>query len=326
MPRGRPRIYDKVSRTVALVLELPDGERVTWEGIQIACPDCHGTYVTCNGKPKLKSGEVQNLKCETCGRQFKFHSSAYFQEKLEALLWDVCVEVVQDGAKQGTIARKWGFSDATMSKIVSVLKTELTKNFQVVPLLDARVNTTLVSMDEAFIRIGGKNYVIIIARNNEGKTLAFSVSERRAEEDLRAVFDAAEAQMTGPTEILLSDGLNAYQGLARNLKRDIIHAIHFHKPPYGRLVVRDIKYDGNYREELTVATKTDILTRRGKREVRYTTSRRYVGPPRQRGRKKGRKNKKPRSKKKRPPARKRSGVRGTGSRPCTSAALKRTSE
>ena len=300
MPRGRPKIYDKIQRTVALVLELPNGERVTWDNIPISCAECHGTYITFNGMAKRKTGEVQNLKCEKCKSQFKIHTSLHFQEKLELMLWDACVEAVQDGAKQKTIARKWGFSDSTMSKIVSILKEELSQIHELAPLLDEKVDASLISMDEAFITVGGKKRVIIIARDNEGKTLAFSVSERRAEEDLRAVFDAAEAQMESPARVLLSDGLNAYQGMARNLKRDIIHAIHIHKPPYTRLIVRSIKYDGHHREELTVATKTNILTRRGKREVRYVKSKKYVGPPRKRGRKKGTKIKKKKAKKRAP--------------------------
>ena len=97
--------------------------------------------------------------------------------------------------------------------------------------------------------------------------------------------------MERPAEILLTDGLGAYQGMARDLKRPIIHAIHIHKPPFTRLVVRRISYDGDgtHRLEITAATKTNILTRQGKREVHYIVTKKYVGPPRKRGRKKGQK-------------------------------------
>lgn len=300
------------TRVFSVKVRLPNGEKVTWDDITIACPGCGSTYIVCNGKPKQNKGHVQGLRCEACGKQFKFHTCPSFVAKLQAMLKDACEEAITGGAKQHTLAQKWGVSDATMSKVVRSLKGMLAKTNRVVALLDAKVTTTLISMDEAVVTIGGKKMWLILARNGDGKTLAFALSKSRSKVALRAVFDQAEALMEHPTEILLTDGLKAYQGVARDLNRPMIHAIHIHKPPYTRLVVRRISYDADktHREELTFATKTDILVRRGKREIRYVVTNKYVGPPRKRGRKKGQKkarqskrslrasNKAPRSKKK----------------------------
>lgn len=273
-------------------IRLSNGEKVSWDNIEVACPRCGSSYIVCNGNPKRNKGRVQGLRCEACGKQFKLHTCPSFVSKLEAMLRDACEEAIAGGAKQCTLAKKWGVSDATMSKVISSLKGMLAKTNRAVSLLEAKVKTTLVSMDEAFLTVGGKKMCLIVARNGDGKTLAFALSKRRSKEAIRAVFDQAEAQMERPAEILLTDGLGAYQGMARDLKRPIIHAIHIHKPPFTRLVVRRISYDcdGTHRLEITAATQTNILTRQGKREVHYIVTKKYVGPPRKRGRKKGQKN------------------------------------
>ena len=284
---SRPVYFNQHKRTFSIKIRLPNREKVSWDNIKIACPRCGSTYCVCNGHAQRKGGKVQGLRCENCGKQFKFHTSKNFVAKLEALLRDACEEAVAGGACQGTLARKWGMSDTTMSKIVRSLKALLVQSNRAVALLDAKVKTTLVSMDEAFFTVGGKRMLLIVARNGEGKTLAFAISKTRSKDALKKVFDQAESQMESPTEILLTDGLNAYQGMARDLKRPVMHAIHIHKPPFNRLVVRHITYEENHRVELTAAMKTNILVKRRKREVRYIVTKKYIGPPRKRGRKKG---------------------------------------
>ncbi len=137
--------------------------------------------------------------------------------KLEAMLRDACEEAIAGGAKQCTLAKKRGVSDATMSKAISSLKGMLARTNRAVSLLEAKVKTTLVSMDEVLLTVGSKKMCLIVACKGDGKTLAFALSKGRSKVAIHAVFDQAAAQMERPADVLLTDGLGAYQGVARDL-------------------------------------------------------------------------------------------------------------
>ncbi|HMF31074.1 MAG TPA: hypothetical protein VKK79_06655, partial [Candidatus Lokiarchaeia archaeon] len=79
---SRPVYFNQHKRTFSIKIRLPNREKVSWDNIEIACPRCGSTHCVCNGHAQRKGGKVQGLRCENCGKQFKFHTSKNFVAKL----------------------------------------------------------------------------------------------------------------------------------------------------------------------------------------------------------------------------------------------------
>jgi len=74
-----------------------------------------------------------------------------------------------------------------------------------------------------------------------------------------------------PIDILVTDGLNQYVGIAQEFGYDLIHARHIHKRPFGRVIISTIRHTSTKIIMTHAATYTTILDSTNMFYARVTT-------------------------------------------------------
>jgi len=277
--------------------------------IQIKCPLCGSWKVSPNGTRPRKDRRVEaficrNPNCKNEGyetpKQFILTTSYEFKQLIFGKLERLYGDLLKDGAKSKTIAKKYNVSPSQISK----LRTEFVKTLDKLEGLDNLVKTPqpdgTICMDETFLKIEGTSIYLIIATGYKThKILGLKVSKTRKEKDMRKVFDEAEKNTKKRISNVISDGWGTTQTMIKNLGRIITHVIHKHKKPYKKVVVRHYIYTKTHRLTLEIGIKNDLFKKRGKRVFYYTLSKTLLNPlpSRNRGRPKGSKNKSKKKKK-----------------------------
>jgi len=285
------------------------GARFSLGKIQLLCPACGSSKVGSYGTHGRKNTRVETFQCKDrkcphlrnhkTSKQFVLTTSYQFNELIFGKLKAFYEDLLKDGAKNKTIAKKYGISEAQ----VSALRTEIESAIDKLNGLDSLVLTpqpdTAVAIDETFLKIEGTPiYVIIATGYTSHKTLGIKVSKSRSEVDIREVFDEADGNTERDISAISSDALNATQAMAKNLNREITHIIHPHKKPFKKAIIRHYSYENNERITTTVGVKSNFFKKRGKRQFRYMEARTDLTPKtiKKRGRPKGSKTKKRRKK------------------------------
>jgi hypothetical protein len=292
------------------------GARFSLGKIQLFCPVCGSPKVGPYGTHGRKNTRIETFQCKNrkcphlknhkVGKQFVLTTSYQFKELIFGKLKALYEDLLKDGAKNKTIAKKYGISESQ----VSALRTEIESAIDKLNGLDILVLTpqpdTAVAIDETFLKIEGTSIYIIIATGyTSHKTLGIKVSKSRSEEDIREVFNEAEMNTKHNISTISSDALNATQAMAKNLNREITHIIHPHKKPFKKAIIRHYTYENNERITTTIGVKSNFFKKRSKRQFRYMEARTDLTPKvkKKLGRPKGSKTKKrhkqPRTKKKR---------------------------
>lgn len=288
--------------------------------IQIKCPLCGSWKISTNGTRPRKKKRVEAFICTNPNckngnhetpKQFILTTSYEFKELIFKRLKRLYGDLLKDGAKSKTIAKKYKVSPSQISKlraafVKSLDKLEGLNNLVRVPQPDGAV-----CMDETFLKIEGTPIYIILATGYKThKIIGLRVSKTRSEGDIREVFDEAEKNTDLPISDVISDGWGATQKMTKNLCREITHVIHKHKKPYKKVVVRHYYYTKTERLTLELGVKNDVFKKKGKREFKYRVSKEPLNPPapKKRGRPKGSKNKSKKKKKSTP--NKKEGTRG----------------
>jgi hypothetical protein len=237
--------------------------------------------------------DCPHRKDHKTGRQFVLATSRPFKEEIWKRLQGLYEDLILDGDKACSVAKKYHVSEAE----VSALRAEVTAAIEDQRGLDQLVSApqpdTAIAIDETFLKLEGKTLFVIIATGfTTHKTLGVRVSATRNEGDMRAVFDEAQQNVENEIEVVISDAHAATQKMAKNLNRPITHVIHRHKKPYKKVVIRHIAYEGNTRVITDVGVKAGVFAHRGTREYRHLTRTEpvQVPPKRKRGRPKGVKN------------------------------------
>lgn len=277
--------------------------------IQIKCPLCGSWEISSNGTRPRKNSRVEAFICRNPNcknevhetpKQFILTTSYEFKQlifdKLERLYGDL----LKDGAKSKTIAKKYNVSPSQISK----LRTEFVKALDKLEGLDNLVKTQqpdrTICMDETFLKIEGTPIYLIIATGYKThKILGLKVSKTRKEKDMREVFDEAEQNTKKRISNVISDGWGATQKMIKNLGRKITHIIHKHKKPYKKVVVRHYFYTKTHKITLEIGIKNDVFKKRGKRVFYHALSKMLLNQlqSKNRGRPKGSKNKSKKKKK-----------------------------
>ncbi len=285
------------------------GARFSLGKIQLLCPACGSSKVGSYGTHGRKNTRVETFQCKDrkcphlrnhkTSKQFVLTTSYQFNELIFGKLKAFYEDLLKDGAKNKTIAKKYGISESQ----VSALRTEIESAIDKLNGLDNLVLTpqpdTAVAIDETFLKIEGTPiYVIIATGYTSHKTLGIKVSKSRSELDIREVFDEADGNTERDISAISSDALNATQAMAKNLNREITHIIHPHKKPFKKAIIRHYSYENNERITTTVGVKSNFFKKRGKRQFRYMEARTDLTPKtiKKRGRPKGSKTKKRRKK------------------------------
>ena len=284
--------------------------------IQLSCPACGSSKVGPYGTHGRKNTRVETFQCKDrkcshlknhkTSKQFVLTTSYQFNELIFGKLKALYEDLLKDGAKNKSIAKKYGISESQ----VSALRTEIESAIDKLNGLDTLVLTpqpdTSVAIDETFLKIEGTSiYVIIATGYTSHKTLGIKVSKSRSEADIREVFDEADGNTERDISTISSDALNATQAMAKNLNREITHIIHPHKKPFKKAIIRYYSYENNERITTTIGVKSNFFKKRGKRQFRYMEARidlnskikKKLGRPK--GSKNKKRHKKPRTKKKR---------------------------
>ncbi len=285
------------------------GARFSLGKIQLLCPACGSSKVGSYGTHGRKNTRVETFQCKDrkcphlrnhkTSKQFVLTTSYQFNELIFGKLKAFYEDLLKDGAKNKTIAKKYGISESQ----VSALRTEIESAIDKLNGLNNLVLTpqpdTAVAIDETFLKIEGTPiYVIIATGYTSHKILGIKVSKSRSEVDIREVFDEADGNTERDISAISSDALNATQAMAKNLNREITHIIHPHKKPFKKAIIRHYSYENNERITTTVGVKSNFFKKRGKRQFRYMEARFDLTPKtiKKRGRPKGSKTKKRRKK------------------------------
>jgi len=312
MKGRKKKKYDPIWRSVEVQTE--NGTRFSIGEIQLYCPVCGSPLVGGFGTHKRKDTRVEAFQCKNkyCAhlkrykspKQFVLTTSHRFQELITGKLQGFYEDLMIEGARQNTLAKKYGISEAQ----VSALRSELEKAIDALHGLDALVRELqpdcAVAIDETFLKIEGTSiYVILATGYKSRKTLGVKVSKTRSEEDIRAVFDEADKNTIHGISTLTSDALNATQSMAKKLGRELTHIIHPHKKPYKKAVIKHYRYERSERITTTIGVNTDFFKKRGKKRFRFQETRTDLTPQikKKRGRPKGSTMKRKRSTSKKVP-------------------------
>lgn len=271
--------------------------------IPIKCPLCGSWKVSPNGTRSRKGKRVEAFICrnENCKngdhktpKQFILTTSHEFKELIFTKLERLYEDLLKDGAKGKTIAKKYKVSPSQISKLRDVFVKALDKLEGLDKLVKMPQSDRTICMDETFLKIEGTSIYIIVATGYKThKILGLKVSKTRKEKDMREVFDEAEQNTKEPISNVISDGWGATQKMTKNVGREITHVIHRHKKPYKKVLVRHYFYTKTHRITLEIGVKNDVFKRRGKRVFYYEVSKTPLNPSptKKRGRPKGSKNK-----------------------------------
>jgi len=290
-------IYRDVIIIMKGVVELMLGQ------IQIKCPLCGSWMVSTNGTRPRKDKRVEAFICRTSKckngdhktpKQFILTSSYEFKQLIFNKLEKLYEDLLKDGAKSKTIAKKYNVSPSQISALRVAFIEALDKLEGLENLVKKAQPDTTICMDETFLKIEGTPIYIIIATGYKThKILGLKVSKTRKENDMREVFEEAEKNTEQPISNVISDGWGSTQTMTRNLGRDITHIIHKHKKPYKKVVVRHHFYTNTHRITLEIGIKNDMFKKKSKRVFYYTVVKTPLTPPpsKKRGRPMGSTNK-----------------------------------
>ena len=111
-------------------IKLPKGAKNWLATIVITCPICQSTHISTEGTRKRKMGRSEAFQCKNpnceflqhhkCGIQFLLSTSNLITEQIWNLLTQLYKDIIQEGAKAKTIAKKYHISDAVNEKIARV--------------------------------------------------------------------------------------------------------------------------------------------------------------------------------------------------------------
>ena len=310
----KKRVYG--SLWVPIEVQSENGARFSLGKIQLFCPVCGSPKIGPYGTHGRESTRVETFQCKDLkcphlgnykvGKQFILTTSYQFKELIYGKLKAFYEDLLKDGAKNKTIAKKYGISESQVSALRNEIESAIDKLNRLDSLVLISQPDTAVAIDETFLKIEGTSiYVIIATGYTSHKTLGIKVSKTRSEEDIREVFDEADRNTTHDINVVSSDALNATQSMVKNLNREITHVIHPHKKPFKKAIVRHYSYENSERITTTIGIKSNFFKKRSKRQFRYMEARSDLTPKvkKKRGRPKGSKTQKrrktPRTKKNR---------------------------
>lgn len=287
-----------------LFITMIDGLKIPLIEIKLRCPACGSWMVGPNGTRKRRYGRVEafickNPECKNEGRktpkQFIATSSYEFKKLVRSKLKQLYEDILKDGAKNKTIAKKYNVSPSEISALRTEIETTIEKHQTLDSLVDVPQPDKAIAIDETFLRIEGKKVYIIVATGyTTRKVLGIKVSFTRSEHDMRAVYDEAERNTTHLITAVISDAWTSTIAMVKSLGREITHVIHKHKKPYDKVVIKHYKYTNTERVTTDIGVKTDVMERRAMRQGYHMETRTPLDAlaPKKRGRPRGSKTKK----------------------------------
>lgn len=275
--------------------------------IKMKCPACGSWMVRTNGTKMSGRKRMELFMCKNpeCmkerrergykkERQFIVTTSYEFKKLIQVKLKALYEDLLKDGAKNKTIAKKYGVSPSQISALRTEIEIAIEKHRKLDSLVDVPQPDKAIAIDETFLKIEGKKVYIIIATGyTSRKVLGIRVSFSRSEKDMREVFDEAKRNAVHWISTVTSDAWSSTISMVKNLGREITHVVHKHENPFDKAVIKRYEYTDTERITTDIGVKTDVTKRRAKRQGFYKETRTLLNPPpsKKRGRPKGSKNK-----------------------------------
>ena len=268
-------------------------------GVVLFCAFCKSTNLRSAGTRPRKGTRVPAIRCANpgClnkngkqGPQFSPHTSGNIRQLVQEDLQNMVERLYVKGVPGSTVADEYGVSPA----FVSFLRDEIDKAIERGVIRDKLVvqptDDVAVGIDETFFKIESVSiYVIIVRGYTSRKVLGINVSESRKQADIKVAFDEAQQNTRDKITTITCDAWGATIKMAHELCYPLTLIIHPHKRPYDKAVIERVTYTQKTRVITQVGVKTNIFTKRAKREYKYmeTTEPLFPPPKRPRGRPKG---------------------------------------
>lgn len=197
-------------------------------------------------------------------------TSYEFKKLVHGKLKQLYEDLLKDGAKNNTIAKKYNMSPSEISALRTEIEKAIEKHQTLNSLVDVPQPDKAIAIDETFLKIEGKKVYIIVATGyTTRKVLGIKVSFTRKEQDMREVYDEAEKNTNYQISTVISDAWTSTIAMAKNLGHEITHVIHKHKKPYDKAVIKHHEYTDTERVTTDIGVKTDIMEKRGTRQGHY---------------------------------------------------------
>lgn len=244
-----------------------------------------------NGHDTSVKGSPQQYHCNTCGANFYPHTSGYFHD-----LFSQLKQLLKRAVKHGRLdlqqlAAEFELSPSAASRLLAALLRRVKDLDELKRYKELPRGGKVIFCDETFLKIQGEQWYIVVLRNEEGKVLDAFLTRHRDVGTLLPHFRKAMARMKRGVEFLVTDDFTAYQALVLALKVGITHVRCVHKPPYKRVIIDVVAWEGNIAHYTTVATLSDVLVARNLFLARVSKrTKKLKTPGSKRGRKKGSKN------------------------------------
>ncbi|GAG50575.1 unnamed protein product, partial [marine sediment metagenome] len=182
--------------------------------IQIRCPLCGSQKISTNGTRPRENTRKEAFICrnENCKngnyktpKQFILTTSYEFKKLIFNKLKRLYEDLLKDGAKSKTIAKKYKVSPSQISALRAAFVESLDKLEGLDKLVKIPQPDRAICMDETFLKIEGTPIYIIVATGYKThKILGLKVSKTRKEKDMREVFDEAEQNTEKPISDVIS--------------------------------------------------------------------------------------------------------------------------
>jgi transposase-like protein len=233
----------------------------------------------------------QQYLCETCGASFYAHTSAFFHT-----LFGDLKRLLKRALRGGRLdlkelAARFDLSSSAASRLLAALLRHLDAMGELKRYKELPRDGKVLFADETFLKIQGEQWYIVVLQNEHGKVLDALVTRQRSADVLLPRFRKAMGRMKRGVSIIVTDDFPAYQGAVLALKMSILHVRCVHKPPYGRVIIDRVRWEGNIARYTTVATICDVLKARNTFLARVTKHNKKIKTPGiKRGHPKGTKN------------------------------------
>jgi transposase-like protein len=247
------------SELLTFPLVIGNQEHVHETRIECICPDCESDDIKLNGHDTSVEGNPQKLKCRNCGKSFYPHTSYHAKAMGEELKINIGRCLNGGRLDASTLKTAIPASTASIYNILAVIISLVAQSIKTKQFWAEPVAGNLLFIDETFVTIKKKTWYLIVIVNEMGRVLHFNVvSHRTSMEILKMLFYVSQ-RLSSPFVYLITDGYRAYQKVAKELGRDVIHVRHIHKPPYGRVIITLVRHFVDKIVLKTFATINDIL-------------------------------------------------------------------
>jgi len=274
-------------------IEIVIGTTVIRESIPIICPNQENDIISHsikrNGHDTGSKKEPQQYQCKICSKSFYGHTSREVKALCHRLRSILSNQLKNGKLNSGTISTSLNVSQATASRILHRILKAIPESPKFHDLKSKHRNSSTLIIDETFLKIGGKTWYLIVVLSGNQKIMDFRLVRSRSVEVILEMVSDCASRLNYSLKLMVTDGFQVYMGVAFQLKRNIIHVRHIHKPPYGRVEV-DIYTVGDHEVDIVhVESCVDISVYPGYFLATAESHSRSYGT-KKRGRKSGGKN------------------------------------